>query len=327
MNILEEIAGSYTYNGSVSLMALEDDIETIENQIESDNITLREVRLRNMNDAPLVARIRENKIRLSLLKAVYKKESEKDTADNGMSDILGVSANNANEVEPPETAADKKEPVPQDFEKAEAEPEEKESESEIEEVEVQEDNEPNDVEDGYEEMNDPTATESVEEVVEDETDRDTFFNDYEYDDVLNAGDAVVSVDEVPLNDVPPPTIEDYSEPVNDMSVPVYERNNDDVDKSVIDVPDDDFFLEDFETFQDPQTRLDTYVNFSPFLGVSAASYASFFVDYKRRTLDIRLERPDDFLVFSELMKKMESDRGIINRFVKKQGSIFIITHI
>ena len=72
MNIFEELAESYTYNGVVSLKALDDDIVTLENQIDSYNATLRELQLRGKKVTPLVAKIRDAKIRLSLLKAVYK---------------------------------------------------------------------------------------------------------------------------------------------------------------------------------------------------------------------------------------------------------------
>lgn len=121
MNIFEEIVESYTYNGAVSLKALEDDIVTLENQIDSYNATLREVRLRGKKSLPLVQKIRDAKMRLSLLKAVYRRESDKATPDDVIINMLGLSAKNAKETEAPGTAADKKEPVPQNFEKAEIE--------------------------------------------------------------------------------------------------------------------------------------------------------------------------------------------------------------
>lgn len=121
MNIFEELAESYTYNGVVSLKALDDDIVTLENQIDSYSATLRELQLRGKKVAPLVAKIRDAKIRLSLLKAVYKKESEKATPDDVILNMLGISANNAKEVNGVKTAADGKEPKPQNFESAELE--------------------------------------------------------------------------------------------------------------------------------------------------------------------------------------------------------------
>lgn len=121
MNIFEEIAESYTYNGVVSLKALDDDIVTLENQIDSYNSTLREIQLRGKKSAPLVQKIRDAKIRLSLLKAVYKKESDRNTSDDIILNMLGISANNAKEVELPKTAAEDKEPLVQDFEESDVE--------------------------------------------------------------------------------------------------------------------------------------------------------------------------------------------------------------
>ncbi len=121
MNIFEEIAESYTYNGVVSLKALDDDIVTLENQIDSYNATLREIQLRGKKSSPLVQKIRDAKIRLSLLKAVYKKESDRNTSDDIILNMLGISANNAKEVELPKTAAEDKEPLVQDFEESDVE--------------------------------------------------------------------------------------------------------------------------------------------------------------------------------------------------------------
>ena len=121
MNIFEELAESYTYNGVVSLKALEDDIVTLENQIDSFNATLKEIQLRGKKPAPLIGKIRDAKIRLSLLKAVYKRESDKATPDDVILNMLGVSANNAKEVPEINTAADGREPKPQNFESTEIE--------------------------------------------------------------------------------------------------------------------------------------------------------------------------------------------------------------
>lgn len=121
MNIFEEIAESYTYNGVVSLKALDDDIVTLENQIDSYNSTLREIQLRGKKSTPLVQKIRDAKIRLSLLKAVYKKESDRNISDDIILGMLGISANNAKEVELPKTAAEGKEPLVQDFEESDIE--------------------------------------------------------------------------------------------------------------------------------------------------------------------------------------------------------------
>ena len=121
MNIFEELAESYTYNGVVSLKALDDDIGTLEDQIDSYNATLRELQLRGKKSGSLIEKIRDAKVRLSLLKALFKRESDKNTSDDVIMNMLGISANNASEVESPETAADGKEPVAQDFEESEVE--------------------------------------------------------------------------------------------------------------------------------------------------------------------------------------------------------------
>ena len=121
MGVFDEIAEEYTYNGVISMKALEDDIVTLENQIDSYDATLKELALRRKNPAALKNKIREAKIRLSLLKALYKKESEQVVSDDKILDILGISGKNAKETEIPTTAASKKEPLPQDFQKSEIE--------------------------------------------------------------------------------------------------------------------------------------------------------------------------------------------------------------
>lgn len=119
MNIFEEIAESYTYNGSVSLKAMEDDIVTLENQIDSYNATLREINLRGKKSAPLVEKIRDTKIKLSLLRAAYKRESDKSTPNDAILNMLGVSGKEAVGVESVKTAAADKTPLKQNFESAE----------------------------------------------------------------------------------------------------------------------------------------------------------------------------------------------------------------
>ena len=121
MNIFEELAESYTFNGVVSLKALNDDIVTLENQIDSYNTTLRELQLRGRKVNIIIGKIRDAKIRLSLLKAVYKKESDKATPDDVILNMLGISAKNAKEVASVGTAADGRKPKPQNFESAELE--------------------------------------------------------------------------------------------------------------------------------------------------------------------------------------------------------------
>ena len=125
MNI-EKLAETYTYNGVVSLKAIEDDIVTLENHIESLNETLNEIRLRGINPTNFTAtyvigEIRASKLRLSSLKVLYKMESNKSTPNDVILNVLGVSAKNANEVNKVVSAADGRKPKPQNFESAELE--------------------------------------------------------------------------------------------------------------------------------------------------------------------------------------------------------------
>ena len=94
---------------------------TLTNQIDSYNSTLREVRLRRKNDKFIVEKIRDAKIRLSLLKAFYKNQSDKVAPDDAIMNILGISGKSAKEVNTIETAASGKKPLEQNFESAELE--------------------------------------------------------------------------------------------------------------------------------------------------------------------------------------------------------------
>ena len=124
MNILDEIAEGYTYSGVVSLKAMEDDIVTIENQLDSLNSVLREIRLRGKNDKPVMQRIRDEKVKLSLLKAAFKRESENQAPYEAIMDVLGVTRDDTASSDQPVTAASGKEPLKQNFEKADIEVEE-----------------------------------------------------------------------------------------------------------------------------------------------------------------------------------------------------------
>ena len=124
MNILDEIAEGYTYSGVVSLKAMEDDIFTLENQIDNLNAVLREVQLRGKNPGPVKQRIRDEKIRLSLLKAAFKRESDKDASYDAIMDVLGVTRDGMETKDQPATAVSDREPLKQNFEKADIEVEE-----------------------------------------------------------------------------------------------------------------------------------------------------------------------------------------------------------
>ena len=126
MNILDEIAEGYTYSGVVSLKAMEDDIFTLENQIDNLNAVLREVQLRGKNPGPVKQRIRDEKVRLSLLKAAFKRESDKDASYDAIMDVLGVTKDGMETKDQPATAVSDREPLKQNFEKADIEVEESE---------------------------------------------------------------------------------------------------------------------------------------------------------------------------------------------------------
>jgi hypothetical protein len=167
MNIFEELAESYTYNGVVSLKAIDDDIVTLENQLDSFKSTLEEIRIRGKKTGPLVEKMRDTKVRLSLLKALYRRESDKNTSDDIVLNMLGFSANNAKEVELPKTAAEGKEPVVQNFEESEAEV----VEETVEDTDaVVSENE--DVEDVVIEKNDDVAEMTADNLVREEDDED-----------------------------------------------------------------------------------------------------------------------------------------------------------
>lgn len=121
MGIFEELADAYTYNGSISLKALEDDIITLENQIDSYDATIRELNIRKKKPGVLIEKRRDARIRLSLLKTFYKREKDKDTTNDVILNMLGISANEAKEEERVLTAAEGREPKPQNFESSELE--------------------------------------------------------------------------------------------------------------------------------------------------------------------------------------------------------------
>ena len=211
MNIFEEIAESYTYNGAVSIKALEDDIVTLENQLDTYNVTLNELKIRGKKTGILVGKIRDCKMRLSLLKVVLKREKDKASPDDIIKNMLEISAKDANETESPETAANNRPPVPQNFEKAE--------------IETIDDNE----DFVAVEMEKFKVSDEVYDLTKaDKEEIDEFYATLTSDDtvfVLKDGETVEAENEAPVSDCPPPTIDDYFEPVNeDESVRYYDEN-------------------------------------------------------------------------------------------------------
>lgn len=115
MDYFEKLAESYTYNGTLSLKAIEDDIVTLNNQIEDWNTALKYSRLTD-NVAPLLSRVKEAKKRLYSLEELRKRAMvDGISPDEPMLNMLNVSANSAKEVHEIVTAADNKEPLPQNF--------------------------------------------------------------------------------------------------------------------------------------------------------------------------------------------------------------------
>lgn len=210
MNIFEEIAESYTYNGAVSIKALEDDIVTMENQLDSYNATLNELKIRGKKTGILVGKIRDCKMHLSLLKAVLKREKDKASPDDIIKNMLGISAKDANETERPETAANNRPPIPQNFEKAEIESVDNEDfvVVEMEKFKVSD------------EVYDLTMAdkEELDEFYATLTSDDTVF-------VLKNGETAEVENEPPVTDCPPLTIDDYFEPVNENELVRYYDEN------------------------------------------------------------------------------------------------------
>jgi hypothetical protein len=215
MNIFEEIAESYTYNGVVSMKALEDDIVTLENQLDSYNATLNELKIRGKKTGILVGKIRECKMRLSLLKSVLKREKDKASPDDIIKNVLEVSAKHANETESPETAANNRPPVPQNFEKAE--------------IEAIDDNE-NSVAVEMEKFKVSDEVYDLTKATEEELDE--FYATLTSDDtvfVLKDDETVEAENVAPVTDCPPLTIDDYFEPVNENeSVRYYDENGEEI---------------------------------------------------------------------------------------------------
>lgn len=403
MNIFEEIAESYTYNGVVSFKALEDDIVTLENQIDSYNSTLNELRLRGKKSSTLMEKIRDAKMRLSLLKAVLKKEKDKASPDDIIKNMLGISAKNANETEMPGTAADKKEPVLQNFEKAEAETIASDKENASVEVEnipendivvegIKDDslNVPNEVINEASQIVDTvsvsegknieesetesvtensTATKDCPSIVSDddvETNFDVPVNDenretdkksaelekykvaedtYDLKDasveelneffpLLNADDTVfVTGDdeviknetEIPNNDCPSPTMDDYFEPVNDAEVT--DCAEDKMAECELiggekEEPNSDFAA--YQAFYGNNPEIASSIDLCEITDMTNTIYVCGNIEYEKNLLFIRFPDIRDYDVFIKLVNDFKEARyNPLKMIGKKRGSIFM----
>ena len=116
-DVLNELAKKYTYNGSISIKALEDDINTLQNQLENFNLIKQEVIVRKKNVSPISAKISDTEIQLSLLKSLLKREKKKKKEEEtAILEVLNVTDKEIKEdVNKSETIVDNKQPIKQDF--------------------------------------------------------------------------------------------------------------------------------------------------------------------------------------------------------------------
>ena len=128
MDLIEELAVRYTFNGVLSRKAIDDDIVFAKNQLESLEETLKEAKLRGLNTSPfLVIKIRETKNQIAQLKELLRRADflpEPSLVKNSgamMTVITEGVLNGGNAVDMPKTAAYGKEPLPQNFDSAEIE--------------------------------------------------------------------------------------------------------------------------------------------------------------------------------------------------------------
>ena len=447
MNIIEETTEKYRYNGAVSMKALEDDIVTLENLIESNTLLVDEARLRGFVIKSLVTKINEDKEKLNLLKVIRNRETLKTKKDDGISGVLGASAKNANGTALPETAASKKQPLLQNFEKAEIEIVDEGEETDTVESETTVDKEIVVENVGPEEEmkddvtietdNQKTDYKAVEEVVKKENEHqavskedDTMaehnvvkpeisfdkesgivtisktpeshceyfipkneknkeedkkpvemekfkvtddvydFTKASYEEflefcatlksddeikVVSDSEVVGAENEVPTNDCPPPTIDDYMEPVEvpgtyeeggkeneelttysqedekpetrnsveykldinpeTLSPQLEKENNQDELSIYYPFPEED---------HDEETEFIVSVGLHNITNMVNTTYTTLYHDIQKRELTVRFFNVRDYEVFIALFKKMEKERrNPFTRLFKKQGSIFM----
>lgn len=457
MNIFEEIAESYTYNGAISIKALEDDIVMMENQLGTYNATLRELQLRGKKPGMLIEKIRDTKMRLSLLRAVLRREKNKVSPDDILKNMLGISANEAKETTSPETAAENKTPAQQNFEKAEIEVLDEDGDSTVVEEEpltngevtveslqcddsssvdvVIERERQNDIASNTKiDTNRESDTEITEEINEKDEEHkaisnkddivvehsivrpevsfdkesgiitisktpeshceyfipkneknkdddkksiemekfkvsdevydltkatkeelDEFYATLTSDDtvfVLKDGETVEPENEAPVTDCPPPTIDDYAEPVDEQeSVTYYDENGEEyteippcydnnvteydtinlndtqniTDKNVITCETDannEFNV--YDAFKEDKAELVASVCLSDVTDMVNTMRVYGQIDHNRRLLNIRFVDVRDYEVFVKLLKEREEERHNQFKFLfKKPKSIFI----
>ena len=367
MNIFEELAESYMYNGVVSLKAINDDIVTLENQLDSFRSTLEEIRIRGKKTGPLVEKMRDTKVRLSLLKALYRRESDKNTSDDIVLNMLGFSANNAKEVELPKTAAEGKEPLVQNFEESEVEV----VEETVEDTEAVE-SENEDVEDVVVEENDDVVEVTVDNLTYEDSEEDLQTVEgsstepeleanavqtevIEQSSMPSHTDYFMQNNEDEQEECPPPTLDDYFEPVdspedilpydmvNNQDFSVFETCDESVvddSKNVVTYEDNSEMNEVSVEISDPQDIAYDYPAYDAFPNEPISEIYSTFdlssytdmtntntvvgaFDNKRKILEITFHDIRDYSIFIKLMKQKKP--GLFS-FLEKPKSIFMDVH-
>ena len=302
MNIFEEIRESYIYNGVVSLKALEDDIVTLENQIDSFKATLKELVVRGKKTDRITEKIRETQMKLNMLKAVHRKETDSNVTNDEMLNVLGVSGKSAKGIDKIETAADNKKPFPQDFQEAEVE-----KISENKDIEV-------------------VGTEN-------EGNRPEFCT-YKSDDGNGCnGECNTCVWNSKLekeveereNGVTPVSIDDYVE-----SNIVIGEEDDSYDTEALNMFNDDECIE-----SDPEQekveenykyvpRIYTTFFFNGLDGKETTEYVQVYHDNKKLMIDLAFERVADYDFYVEAL--MERNQSFFKRLLKKPRTIFMNVH-
>lgn len=337
MDLYDEILREYTFNGAVSMKAIQDDIVTLENQLETYKEKLDEIRLRGKDSSSLVSKIRETKINLSRLKAVFKRENEKGKSNSDIIDMLGVSANSANEIETPDTAASQKPPLAEDFVEVEAEPIEKAADiySTVN-IETKKEEEGNVVPvDRQDTVNDYKV---VQHNDESPVDIISMENEDEHD-VTNTSCILDETEEPDTNNIPPPTMEDYPElfsevPGNDYEkyaecdfYPVqYCKEEMEPEPTVAHLEkksaESDFSI--YKSFAYCEGEIFSFLDLSNFSSTRKAEMVSTSIDYIRKLLTVKFFDADDYDMFVDLLKYFNEGRNnIFDVFLKKTQSIFM----
>ena len=336
MDLYDEILREYTFNGVVSMKALQDDIVTLENQLETYKEKLNEIHLRGKHSSSLVSKIRETKINLSRLKSVFRRENENTKSNSDIVDMLGVSANSANEIETPDTAASQKTPLVEDFIEVEAEPFEKTF-------------------DIYSTVNTETEKEEEGNVVP--VDRQDTVNDYksvqhkderpvdiisieneDEHDVTNTSCILNEAEEPDTHNIPPPTMEDYPElfsevPGNDYEkytecdfYPVQCCKEESVPEPTVahlenKSAENDFSI--YEPFAYCEGEISSFLDLSNFSSSRKAEMVSTSIDYIRKLLTVKFFDAADYGMYVDLLKYFNEDR---NSILKKNAEYIYVCH-